>query len=331
MTSNDTVQRLRFGVIGCADIAWRRTLPAMTVNPAIEVVAIASRDKRRATEFTDRFGGTPLAAYSAAVERDDVDAIYLPLPLMLHGEWIERCLDAGKHVLVEKPMTDSCKESSRLIDFARSRGLVLMENYMFLHHSQHATVRQMLADGVIGEVRGFRGDFTIPPKPAGDIRYQADVGGGPFLDFGGYPLRAASHVLGKKLQVVGAVFRRDPELDVVMSGSVLLATEQGVPVQLTFGMEHSYRNSYCLSGSTGRLTLDWAFTPPHTHRPVMRIERQDHREELVLPADHQFANVIGVFVNAVSTGADLRQEHEGTLEQAALMEQIKLAALNISI
>ncbi|MEV4316653.1 Gfo/Idh/MocA family oxidoreductase [Actinocrispum sp. NPDC049592] len=331
MTSNQAVQRLRFGVIGCADIAWRRTLPAMADNPAIETVAIASRDKRRATEFTDRFGGTPLGDYAAVVESEDVDAVYIPLPLMMHAEWVERCLDAGKHVLVEKPMTDSYKESSRLVELARSRGLVLMENYMFLHHSQHAAVRKMLDDGVIGELRGFRGEFTIPPKPPGDIRYQLDVGGGPFLDFGGYPVRAALHVLGKKLQVVGAVFRRDAELDVVMSGSVLLATEQGVPVQLTFGMEHSYQNAYSLTGSTGRLMVDWAFTPPHTHRPVVRIERQDHREELVLDADHQFANVIDRFVATLRTGEDLRQEHEGTLEQAALMEQIELAAVNIPI
>jgi NDP-hexose-3-ketoreductase len=303
----------------------------VVANAGIEVTAIASRDLRRATEFTDRFGGTPLAGYGAVVARDDVDAVYIPLPLMMHGEWIERCIDAGKHILVEKPMTDSAKESSRLIDAARSRGLVLMENYMFLHHSQHATVRKMLADGAIGDVRGFAGHFTIPPKPPGDIRYQVDVGGGPFLDFGGYPLRAALHVLGEKLQVVGAVFRRDTDLDVVMSGSVLLATERGVPVQLTFGMEHSYRNSYSLSGSTGRLTVPWAFTPPHTHKPVLRVERQDHREELVLAADHQFANVTQAFVDAVRDGRDLRQEHEGTLEQAALMEQIGLAALNVSI
>jgi NDP-hexose-3-ketoreductase len=331
MTSDETVQRLRFGVIGCADIAWRRTLPAMIDNPAVAVTAIASRDVRRATEFTDRFGGTPFGDYSAVVDRDDVDAVYIPLPLMLHGEWVERCLDAGKHVLVEKPMTDSAKESSRLLDLARARGLVLMENYMFLLHSQHATVRRMLADGAIGEVRGFRADFTIPPKPAGDIRYQAEVGGGPFLDFGGYPVRAALHVLGEKLRVVGAVFRRDAELDVVMSGSVLLATSRGVPVQLAFGMEHSYANEYRIIGSSGRLTVDWAFTPPHTHRPVLRLERQDHREELVLPADHQFANVIDRFVDAVRTGADAREEHEGTLEQAALMEQIQVAAVTIAI
>lgn len=330
MTSYDTAQRLRFGVIGCADIAWRRTLPAMVANPAIDVVAIASRDIRRATEFTDRFGGTPYEGYATVAEHEDVDAIYIPLPLMLHAEWIERCLETGKHVLVEKPMTAGCKESSRLIDLARSRGLVLLENYMFLYHSQHATVRKMLAEGAIGELRGFSSAFTIPPKPDGDIRYKHDVGGGAFLDFGGYPLRAAQHLLGE-LKVVGAVFRRDSDLDVVMSGSVLLTTPQGVPAQLTFGMEHSYQNSYSVTGSTGRMMLDWVFTPPATHRPIMRIERQDHREELSLPADHQFASVINSFVNAVLNGEQLRQEQEGTLEQAALIEQIQLMAMNVKI
>jgi NDP-hexose-3-ketoreductase len=331
MTNNGRVERLRFGVIGCADIAWRRTLPAMVANPAVELVAIASRDKRRAARFTDEFGGLPLEGYSAIVESADVDAVYLPLPLMMHAEWVERCLQAGKHVLVEKPMTSSYEQSRRLIEMARDKGLVLLENYMFLHHSQHATVRKVIADGVIGEVRGFAGWFTIPPKPVDDIRYQPAIGGGPFLDFGGYPVRAALHVLGRPLRTVGAVLRRDAELDVVMSGSILLTTDQGVPAQVTFGMEHSYRNEYCLTGSTGRLTLDWAFTPPYTHRPLMRIERQDHREELVLPADHQFANIIEAFVNIVLAGGDLRQEHDGTLEQAALMEQIQQAAVTVAV
>lgn len=96
-------------------------------------------------------------------------------------------------------------------------------------------------------------------------------------------------------------------------------------------MEHSYRNSYALSGSTGRLTVDWAFTLPETHRPVLRIERQDHREEVVLAADHQFAGAIRAFVEAVVTKAPLREEHDGTLEQAALIEQVQRVARNVWI
>jgi NDP-hexose-3-ketoreductase len=331
IVTTDRHRPLRVGIIGCADIAWRRTLPAMADHPRVEVVAVASRDGRRAATFTERFGGTPHAGYESVVERDDVDAVYIPLPLMLHSEWIERSLGSGKHVLVEKPMTEDYKESSRLIDLARARRLVLSENYMFLHHSQHADVAGLLEAGAIGEVRGFSSTFTIPPKPAGDIRYQPDVGGGAFLDFGGYPLRAAAHFLGVDLQVVGAVFRVDAQLGVVLSGDVLLSTPQGVPAQLKFGMEHSYQNSYAFAGSTGRLLLDRVFTPPDHHCPVVRIDRQDHREELVLKPDHQFARVIDSFVRAVLDGEDKHVEQERTLDQAALIQHVERAAVHIKV
>ncbi|KWT63837.1 oxidoreductase [Streptomyces albus subsp. albus] len=323
--------RLRMGVMGCADIAWRRTLPALAADPTTHITAVASRSSGRATAFTDRFGGTPVTGYGALLTRDDVEAVYIPLPGLLHAEWVERALDAGKHVLVEKPMTASPGQSARLIELARARGLVLMENYMFLHHSQHDTVRGLLDDGVIGEIRGFASEFTIPPKPPGDIRYQPEVGGGAFLDFGGYPVRAALHFLGRELDVVGAVFRRYASHGVVMSGNVLLRTPHGVPAQLTFGMEHSYRTSYELRGSTGRLFLDRAFTPPESYQPVLRLEHQDRREERVLPADHQFANVIVFFAGAVLDGVDLRAQHQGTLDQALLIERIQQAATVVTV
>ncbi|MFK0295376.1 Gfo/Idh/MocA family protein [Streptomyces sp. NPDC090442] len=326
-----TSDRLRIGVMGCADIAWRRTLPAMEGNGAVRITAVASRERRSAARFTDRFGGAPLEGYDALLDRDDVDAVYIPLPGLLHAAWVERALDAGKHVLVEKPLTAGHEDTRRLLARARERGLVLLENYMFLYHSQHTAVHKALAEGAIGELRCFSSAFTIPPKPVGDIRYQRDVGGGAFLDFGGYPVRAAQFFLGSELKVAGAVFRHDRERGVVMSGSVLLCTPQGVPAQLTFGMEHSYRNTYSLSGSTGRLTLDRAFTPPETYQPVMRIERQDHAEQFVLPADHQFANVIDTFVGAVLGERDVTEQQEGSLRQAALIEEIRHNALLVGI
>ncbi|KUL55244.1 oxidoreductase [Streptomyces sp. NRRL F-4489] len=328
---NSTSDRLRIGIMGCADIAWRRTLPAMEGNAAVAVTAIASRDARSATRFTDRFGGVPLEGYGALLERADVDAVYIPLPGLLHAEWVSRALDAGKHVLVEKPLTAGYEDTRRLVARARERGLVLLENYMFLYHSQHTAVHKALAEDAIGELRGFSSAFTIPPKPVGDIRYQREVGGGAFLDFGGYPVRAAQFFLGSELKVAGAVFRHDRERGVVMSGSVLLYTPTGVPARLTFGMEHSYRNTYSLYGSTGRIVLDRAFTPPETYQPVMRVERQDHSEQFVLPADHQFANVIDTFVEAVLGGQDVAEQQEGSLRQAALIEDIRQAALVVDI
>ncbi|MFF0825238.1 Gfo/Idh/MocA family protein [Micromonospora haikouensis] len=318
---------IRMGVIGCADIAWRRTLPAMENEPLITLTAIASRHRDRAAHFTERFGGVPVEGYEALLEQDDIDAVYVPLPAVLHAEWIERALRAGKHVLAEKPLTTDRKQAEHLFRVAAEHRRVLVENFMFLHHHQHQRVADMLADGVIGEVRSFASSFTIPPKPQGDIRYQADVGGGALLDIGVYPIRAAGRFLGPDLQVAGAVFRHERFRDVVVGGSALLATDQGVTAQLTFGMEHSYTNTYEFRGSTGRLWLNRVFTPPATHQPVIYIERQDHFEQFVLPADDQFAKIVRAFAQAVLAGSAPPEWTEGSLAHASLVDAVIAGAL----
>ncbi|MQY04669.1 Gfo/Idh/MocA family protein [Actinomadura macrotermitis] len=315
---------VRLGVIGCADIALRRTLPAMRADGGIEVRAIASRDVAKAERFAGAFGaGTALGDYAELLERDDVDAVYIPLPAALHAEWVERALLAGKHVLVEKPFTTERRETERLIALARERGRLLLENMMFLHHTQHARVDDLVSGGAIGEVRALAAGFTIPPKPRDDIRYRPDVGGGALVDIGVYPVAAALRFLGPHLRLVGAVLRAEREGGAVVGGGVLLSDPQGVTAQLTFGMEHSYHSGYELRGSSGRLGLERVFTPPPAYSPVVRIERQDHREEIVLPPADQFANVVGLFAAAVREGGDLTSWNEESLHRAGLLDDIR--------
>lgn len=317
---------LRFGIIGCADIARRKMLPALAAEPSAVVTAVASRDVARAAALTGRFGGEPVRGYDRLLDRDDVDAVYVPLPAVLHAEWIERALLAGKHVLAEKPLTTDATRTRDLYELARGRRLVLFENFMFLQHSQHAAVARMLADGAIGELRGFAATFTIPPKPPGDIRYQPGVGGGVLDDVGVYPVRAALNYLTGGVELTGAVLRQDPAHGAVVSGSILLHTAAGIPAQLQFGMEHAYRSCYELTGSTGRLLLDRAFTPPPSLQPVVQIFRQDHHEEITLHADDQFRNVVALFTDAVARG-DLLPEHAGaSMLLATTIEAIKKGA-----
>lgn len=323
---------VRIGVIGCADIAWRRTLPALTADPSLtEVTAIASRQADKAKQFTDRFGGAPVQGYDTLLQRDDIEAVYVPLPAVLHADWIERALRAGKHVLAEKPLTTDRKQAERLFRIAEEEGLLLMENFMFLYHHQHRRVADLLADGVIGELRTFSASFTIPPKPQGDIRYQAAVGGGALLDIGVYPIRAAGLFLGPNLDVAGAVFRHERTRDVVVGGNALLTTDQGITAQLVFGMEHSYTNSYEFRGSNGRLWLNRVFTPPASYQPVVHIERQDHYEQLVLPPDDQFANIVRAFAEAVRSGDRPQEWQDNTLNQASLVDAVQANARVFSI
>jgi NDP-hexose-3-ketoreductase len=122
----------------------------------------------------------------------------------------------------------------------------------------------------------------------------------------------------------------DRERDVVLAGDVLLATLNGVGAHLRFGMQHSYRTSIEFSGSAGRIVLDRAFTPPDTHRPVIRIERQDHREESLLPEDHQFVNAVRAFADAVVRG-EPNAWTEYSLRQSRLVDLVAEKAVSVYI
>ncbi|MFD7238783.1 Gfo/Idh/MocA family protein [Streptomyces syringium] len=316
---------LRFGTLGCAEFARRRMLPAMAAGPGTEVAAVASRDAAKAAETAARFGGSAVHGYAELLERDDIDAVYVPLPPALHAEWTEKALLAGKHVLAEKPLTTDAARTGELFDLARDRGLVLMENVMFVHHSQHTVVARLVRDGAIGEPRALHATFTVPRLPEDDIRYRRDLGGGALWDIGIYPVRAALHLLGDRLELVGAQLTTGAGREVDTAGTALLATPEGVAAQLTFGMDHSYRNTYELAGSEGRIIVDRAFTPPADHSPLLRVERAAGTEERRLEADDQVAATLAAFVTAVRTGSP--GPDRACRAQAALLDAIRASAV----
>jgi dTDP-3,4-didehydro-2,6-dideoxy-alpha-D-glucose 3-reductase len=318
------VTPVRFGVMGGAEIATRRMLPAMMSLPAIEVIAVASRDEARASAIAARFRCDPEVGYAALLRRDDVEAVYIPLPPALHATWVRAALLAGKSVLAEKPLAIDGAQAAALLELADVSGLVLMENVMFVHHHQHAVVREMLCSGAIGELRAFHAWFTIPRRPDHDIRYQPQLGGGALWDVGVYPVRAALHFLGRELAVAGAVLTRGAGRQVHTSGSVLLRAPDDCLAHLTFGLEHSYRSACEFLGSDGRMIVDRAFTPPADYRPVIRIDRQSGSEDVVLDPDDQVANTLLAFTRAVRGGP--APDTEDCLRQIELLDQVRVQA-----
>ncbi|MDT0453980.1 Gfo/Idh/MocA family protein [Streptomyces hesseae] len=311
---------LRIGVLGCADIARRRMLPAFAAHPGTEPVAVASRDRARAAALAEEYGCRAVHGYAELLADDAVDAVYVPLPPALHEEWTETALRAGKHVLAEKPLTLDPVRTAALAALARERGLALMENVMFVHHPQHTAVRELVAKGAIGEPRAFHAVFTLPRRQAGDIRLRPELGGGALWDAGVYPVRAALHLLGPELRVVGATVSRGPGDAVDTAGAALARTPGGVGVQLSFGLDHAYRNFYEIWGTEGTITVDRAFTPPAGHRPVLRLTGPAGSGTVDLAPADQVAATVGAFVAAVRAGASLDAD---ALRQAQLLEEIR--------
>nr|AFV71308.1 PyrC9 [Streptomyces rugosporus] len=317
---------VRIGVLGCAAFARRRVLPAVAASSGAaagghaEVVAVASRSIDKAREFAADFGGKAVPGYAELLDLPEVEAVYVPLPPALHAPWVRAALLAGKHVLVEKPMSTDAATTAELLDLARARGLVLQENVLFVHHHQHTVVRRLLRQGAIGEVTELRSRFTVPELPADDIRYRPDLGGGALLDIGLYPVRSALHLLGGPFEVVEAELTRRPGDAVETGGRALLRTAAGVRAELAFGLVHDYRSCYELVGTGGRLVVDRAFTPPADHRPELVLERDGRRETLRLDCDDQVGNAISAFATAVRRGA---RPDADALNQALLLDRIR--------
>ncbi|MFG2491248.1 Gfo/Idh/MocA family protein [Streptomyces caniferus] len=312
---------VRIAVLGCAAIARRRMLPAFARTPGATPVVVASRDAARAEELARAYGCRSVQGYAAALDAPDADAVYLPLPAALHADWAEAALRAGKHVLAEKPLALDPERTDRLLELAAARGLVVAENVMFPHHRQHSAVRTLVRAGAIGELRSLHASFAVPRLPDEDIRYRPELGGGALWDTGVYPVRAAVHHLGGGLRVAGAVLARGPGRLVDTAGSALLVRDDGVSAQLSFGLDHPYRNVCELWGTRGRLVIERAFTPPADLTPLVRLEDGTGTREIRLPPDDQVQNTVRAFCAAVRAR---RTAPDGAIrEQARLLHAIR--------
>lgn len=325
-----SVDGLRIGVLGCADIAARRTIPAILAS-GMRLTAVASRTGEKARALADRFGTEAVTGYERLLERDDIDAVYIPLPIGMHEQWATAALEAGKHVLVEKAATATEQAARRLVGLANARGLLLMENFTFLQHTQHAQVQRLVAEGAIGRPRLFTGEFGFPLADRSTIRHHPELGGGSLLDAGCYPVRAAQLFLGATAAVRASTLSIDTDTGVDIAGSALLSDADGLAAQCSFGFSHAYRSTYALWGESGRISLSWAFTPPAATRPVLRIERQDHVEERALRGDDQWVNTLRRFAELTARPAEHTREHEQIVRQAALLEAVARQAHTVRV
>ena len=314
--------------MGCAAIAKRSLAPAFAAHPSFQLAAIASRTADKAAEFAGQYGARP-CSYDELVTADDMDLIYCPLPTGLHAEWVAKCLQAGKHVLCEKSLACTYDEVVRLVDLARSRNLLLMESCQFRFHAQNLYVKKLLSDGVIGPLRQVVIRFGIPPFPEGaaNIRYSKELGGGALLDNGAYTLKAASYLLGDNLTVLAAMNdanRLDKDGvgdDVDLTGSIMLRTKDGVPVQTAYGFSHFYQNGYEIWGKNGKITTTRAFTARLDFAAPVIVETAAGRTEKTFRDDH-FVNLLTHIAELLSRGA-FEEEYRQNLLQARLVSDCR--------
>ncbi len=314
---------LRIGVMGCAEFASRAMIPAFIDCKEVSLIAVASRTESKVNKLSLQFGCEGLVGYETLLDREDIEAIYMPLPTGIHEEWVKKTIEAGKHILVEKTFAESYESASALVDLARKKNCLIIENFLFPHHSQHAWVLDKVSKGEVGDIHLLRSTFGFPPLSETNFRYNPSLGGGALLDAGAYVVKTAQIFLGNGLELLGATLKYDEKTGVDIYGDAMLRNSKGQVAQVSFGFDYFYQCNYELLGTKGKLVVDRAFTPPPGFQPSVRIEHQGDMKNISLSADNHYVNMSRFFANTVRSGSNWAEHYDSLLRQAELIDAIR--------
>jgi predicted dehydrogenase len=272
-----TVEPVRWGMLGAANIGVRKVIPAMQRGTRSRVVAIASRDLSKARAAADALG-IPRAygSYEELIADPEIEAIYNPLPNHLHVPWTIRAAEAGKHVLCEKPIALSADEARTLLEVRGRTGVQIGEAFMVRNHPQWLAVRDLVASGRIGDLRVVAGHFAYFKRDPHDVRSVPEWGGGGLMDVGCYPITMSRWLFGEEPEAVIGIVDRDPELRVDRIVSGLLRFPSGGQATFTCAMQLVHYQRMQLHGTSGRIEVQVPFNAPND-RPT-RLFVDDGRE-----------------------------------------------------
>ena len=283
-------QKIRFGVLSTARIAVKKVIPAMQKGEHTEVVAIASRSAKKGREVA-HYLGIPRwhGSYEALLADQDVDAIYNPLPNDQHVLWSIRALQAGKHVLCEKPIALSAAEGRVLVEASRRhQHLKVMEALMYRHHPQWRKAKELVETGHIGELRAIQVFFSFYNDDPGDIRNSSFNGGGALMDIGCYASSLSRWLFNAEPQRVFGLAVNDPHLGVDRLVSAILDFGVG-HATFTCSMQIAHFQRAHLAGVEGHVELSQApFNPPNDRPCIVRLERGGEVQRLEMEVCDQY-------------------------------------------
>ena len=317
---------MKVSILGSAAIASRSIAPLLTLENGFELVAVGYRptSQEKAEAFAKRF-----ECNAVPVEQvlDGTDAVYIPYPPALHREPVLNAIEQGVHVLCEKPLAVSLADARVMHDAAQKQRVVLLENYMFLHHPQHQVVQELLPK--IGELRSIQATFAFPPlSDPNNIRYHRDLGGGALLDAAGYPIQAVMRWLGTNLKVESAHLHMIKAADEgrvdTWGDATLRDVDTGVPAHINFGFDNAYACNYSLHGSKAVLEVPKAYTPkPDQETQVLLHANGETEIHTVAPHDH-FLGILHHFRDLITSGLSTPASSRLlSLECTRLQEEIR--------
>lgn len=318
---------VHIGILGAAGITPTALVAPVHATGAARLVAIAARDRARAEQFArDHSVERVHDGYAEVLADPNVEAVYIPLPNNLHAKWTMAALEAGKHVLVEKPFASNLAEAERVAEVAAAHpGLVVMEAFHNRYHALARDLQQLLGDGIIGRVAEASAIFEITLPDRGNIRYSHALAGGATMDLGCYCVHMLRTLLGEP-EVVAATARTttDPELDDALTAELSFPDEVAASIRCSLD-EPRARQSLRLLGSRGAIEVDGFVHPQYGNRVTVTIDDQSTSHE-VSRTPTTYEAQLTAFVAAVRDGKPVLTGPADSLRTMRVLDDLYLAA-----
>ncbi len=307
-TITAVAEKIRWGVLGAANIAVEKVIPAMQRGARTEVVAIASLRRDRGQAAAEQLGiGRVHDSYEALIADPEVDAVYNPLPNHLHVPWSIRAAEAGKHVLCEKPIGLTADEARSLLEVRDRTGVLIGEAFMARSHPQWLRAKELADSGALGELRVVTGTFTYFNRDPQNVRNIRGIGGGAMYDIGCYPITLSRMIFGEEPARVFGLLENDPDFGVDRLASVILDYPSGHATFTCSTQLVPYQRMHIM-GTTGRVEIEIPFNaPPDSPCRLFVDDGEDLRGATArveeLPVVDQYTIQGDLFAEAIQTGS----------------------------
>jgi predicted dehydrogenase len=312
-----TYEPVKWGIISTAHIN-RLVIPPAQASQKVDLVGVASRTQDRADSYAAEWG-IPRAygSYEELLADPEVEAVYISLPNTMHVEWSIKAVEAGKHVLCEKPFDSKPEKVAEASDAADRAGKLLSEAFMWRHNPQTKRVRELLDEGAIGELRLVRACFSYALYDEGNIRLRTDVEGGALMDVGCYCISGSRLVAGEPESAFGRQWIGPSGTDWVFTASLRFPGD--VLGVFDCGTAMPNRDELEAIGSDGSLFLD---DPWHCRRPVIEIHRDGGVERVELQPEDSYGLELENLSDAIRGEGELLLGREDAVAQARVIDAL---------
>jgi predicted dehydrogenase len=281
-------EKVRWGILSTANIGAGKVIPAMQKGKLCEISAISSRDINKAKKTADTLGiPKTYGSYEELLNDPEIDAVYNPLPNNYHVPWTIKALEAGKHVLCEKPIGMNTAEAELLLNTViKYPGLKVMEAFMYRFHPQWQKAKSLVKEGKIGEVRIIESFFSYYNVKPENIRNKVEVGGGGLMDIGCYCISFPRFILDREPERVIGTLDYDPKMKTDRYSSALLDFSSGVVSSFSCSTQLINYQQANILGTEGRIEIDIPVnTPPDKSTRIWLISREGKEEITFDPVD----------------------------------------------